>query len=462
MEIELSTSFNRHRISFPSHNDDAVMMMMSVLTTIRALSERIALSGAQGICLENLTPQLSPFLLQQLILSGLFQLRDDNDAEITISRGIEVSLSEKLWQRRDVVRIVSKHAASISRARGITCREDIAGEGSSPLIDLVARAGPAGVLLADLNKESGATPQAGRLSSLSLLTKRRVKCQSASGGVHSFVLHLKRFSRLYDPETQGHELEVDDETRRLLVAAITEILRANRVNSMSYMELSKIMGISLRSGYAVRDLFSDAQQGKDDCPLITYASHEDDKAKFAQDRWFVGLRDDSSSPDEGRGDKEVYGSACVRNLPLFEQAAILLRESLQGLASNDFSLLCGLDRKRTGRLVSALTDVYKVPALKHQEGKQQVFRLSNEISLIGGSKSTANAERAHGAESRKGPKKNIIPRKISSYALWACTIVLLILHGLVKELVPVDHFGTVQRKERSEIILEHLLVCSIC
>ena len=314
---------------------------------LSSIHEDVCLAGEKGILLSEV-PGMNARMLTLLLHNDLYILRDRRGELITQPQ------VELLWEQREAIRISVKSIASMARARGLTCREDEEFEPAKELLDKVSLSKNDGVVLADKDKFSATTNVSAhvtRLLTCGVLVKRKI---FVSKKIRTSVVHLRKHSRDYDPSHFDSEFEASDEMKDALLASVASLLRSQPEQCLSVSALAEGLGCRRKAGSVLRD-FVRENSSKPEFPLILLDTdgsriEQIDKPGFTR-KYKIGIKED-------RAEEAKFGSRCVFNLPLIEQAASYLCEST-GLSSADFSSILGTDRKRSAKMVQDLNDVYK-------------------------------------------------------------------------------------------------------
>ena len=319
-----------------------------MIRSLSSIHELICLAGEKGILLGRI-PGLSLQMLSFLLRNDLYILKDDHSNLI-----IHPPDTDLLWKQRDHIQISAKSRTSIARARGLTCREDGEFEPARELLDAVSLSKAEGVVLADKDK-LGATANVSahvtRLLTLGVLVKRKI---FVGKRIRTSVVHLRKHARDYDPSHFGAEFEASDEMKDAIVATVVTLLRSQADQAMPVSALAAGLGCPRKAGSVLRD-FVRENYSKPEFPLFLLDMdgtpiEQIDKPGFTR-KYKIGIKESKSVEDN-------FGSKCVFNMPLIEQAASYLCEST-GLSSADFSSLLGTDRKRAAKMVQDFNDIYK-------------------------------------------------------------------------------------------------------
>ena len=317
-----------------------------MIRLMSTLHERISLAGEKGLPVGDL-PSLTSPTLRLLLSSNLFDVKN--------AAGESVAMSlDDMWEQRHDIRVSVRLKSSTRRARGITCREDQEAEHLSEVLDLVSLARDKGVMLADKDKlgaKVNFNSHVSRLLTSGVLVRRRV---SVAKRIHTSVIHLRKHSRDYDPSSFDCEYEASDEMKETVVGAILNVLSQRHPPSMLVSDLAAELGCSRHAGSTLRDLVRE-NYSKPEFPLFLVDTdgvriENIDKPGFTR-KYLIAMK-------ETKVESKTFGSLCVFNMPLMEQAASYLCES-EGVSSADFSLMLGVERKRSARMVQDFNDVYK-------------------------------------------------------------------------------------------------------
>jgi hypothetical protein len=137
---------------------------------------------------------------------------------------------------------------STFRARGISCREDLDFGPANACIDQLAQCKERGMLLTDLNKlqaKGSVNSYVSRLALLGVIAKQRVETKSK---LHTLNLHLRKFSRNYDPGVLGLIYEMSEEMKEFVTASVADLIKSLDVRILQLPEISKRLGISRKGG----------------------------------------------------------------------------------------------------------------------------------------------------------------------------------------------------------------------
>jgi hypothetical protein len=205
-----------------------------------------------------------------------------------------------------------------------------------------------------------------KLLAIGVVIKRAIYPLSPNHGrIKSFgsILHLKKYSHLYNAEEDNVQILPDDDLRDRVFAYVAEILDAHQLQYLPTQDMSRYFNLNKRFGQYFRNLIV-MQQKLGNCILDA----EEKKCAPLKTNLEPGLPRMVWCIKRSTVHDNEQGTSRIRNVPLTEQVDLYTRRRRQ-FSVGDIRKYTATHQKRAQKIMNAMTSAFNYSTIRVQDGR---------------------------------------------------------------------------------------------